>query len=154
MDGKLMDYLEVKKLEKMPTKKELIATIARLINQVRPPRGRLPPPHPAAPHPGHGQAAHLPWGCPVALRGPADCTPAATDRQRSTVQLQSPAAAPPLSTCSPPPPPQVPTKVARGINQVPTKLAYGVKALADGDDNKELKVGGCQGDQGSESAAQ
>jgi len=34
----------------------------------------------------------------------------------------------------------VPTKVARGINQVPTKLAYGVKALADGDDNKELKV--------------
>lgn len=35
---------------------------------------------------------------------------------------------------------QVPTKVARGINQVPTKLAYGVKALADGDDNKELKV--------------
>lgn len=38
--------------------------------------------------------------------------------------------------------PQVPTKVARGINQVPTKLAYGVKALADGDDNKELKVWG------------
>jgi len=36
----------------------------------------------------------------------------------------------------------VPTKVARGINQVPTKLAYGVKALADGDDNKELKVWG------------
>lgn len=35
MDGKLMDYLEVKKLEKLPTKKELIATIARLINQVR-----------------------------------------------------------------------------------------------------------------------
>ncbi|PRW56141.1 50S ribosomal L10 [Chlorella sorokiniana] len=67
MDGKLMDYLEVKKLEKLPTKLELIATIARLINQV-------------------------------------------------------------------------PTKVARGINQVPTKLAYGVKALADGDDNKELKV--------------
>ncbi|KAL4420085.1 hypothetical protein ABPG77_004350 [Micractinium sp. CCAP 211/92] len=67
MDGKLMDYLEVKKLEKMPTKLELIATIARLINQV-------------------------------------------------------------------------PTKVARGINQVPSKLAYGVKALADGDDNKELKV--------------
>jgi large subunit ribosomal protein L10 len=36
---------------------------------------------------------------------------------------------------------QVPTKVARGINQVPTKLAYGVKALADGDDNKEAVVG-------------
>lgn len=35
---------------------------------------------------------------------------------------------------------QVPTKVARGINQVPTKLAYGVKALADGDDNKEQLV--------------
>jgi large subunit ribosomal protein L10 len=34
----------------------------------------------------------------------------------------------------------VPTKVARGINQVPTKLAYGVKALADGDDNKEQLV--------------
>lgn len=63
-----MDYLEVKKLEKLPTKQELIATIARLINQV-------------------------------------------------------------------------PTKVARGINQVPTKLAYGVKALADGDDNKEAVVG-------------
>ena len=63
-----MDYVAVKKLESMPTKLELIATIARLINQV-------------------------------------------------------------------------PTKVARGINQVPTKLAYGVKALADGDDNKELVVG-------------
>ncbi|EFN58789.1 hypothetical protein CHLNCDRAFT_48119 [Chlorella variabilis] len=68
MDGTLMDYVAVKKLESMPTKLELIATIARLINQV-------------------------------------------------------------------------PTKVARGINQVPTKLAYGVKALADGDDNKELVVG-------------
>lgn len=67
MDGKLMGYLEVKKLQSMPTKLELIATIARLINQV-------------------------------------------------------------------------PTKVARGINQVPTKLAYGVKALADGDDNKEQLV--------------
>lgn len=36
---------------------------------------------------------------------------------------------------------QVPTKVAISINQVPTKLAYGVKALADGDDNKDLIVG-------------
>ena len=48
-----------------------------------------------------------------------------------------------LLSCPPPPPPaplQVPTKVARGINQVPTKLAYGVKALADGDDNKEQMV--------------
>jgi large subunit ribosomal protein L10 len=35
----------------------------------------------------------------------------------------------------------VPTKVAISIKQVPTKLAYGIKALADGDDNKELKVG-------------
>jgi len=35
MDGKFLEYLEVKKLEKMPTKLELIATIARLINQVR-----------------------------------------------------------------------------------------------------------------------
>jgi hypothetical protein len=34
MDGKLMGYLEVKKLQSMPTKLELIATIARLINQV------------------------------------------------------------------------------------------------------------------------
>ncbi|PSC71630.1 50S ribosomal L10 [Micractinium conductrix] len=67
MDGKGLDYVAVKKLESMPTKLELIATIARLINQV-------------------------------------------------------------------------PTKVARGINQVPTKLAYGVKALADGDDNKEQMV--------------
>ena len=39
MDGKLMDYAQVKKLEKMPTKLELIATIARLINQVRRARG-------------------------------------------------------------------------------------------------------------------
>ena len=36
---------------------------------------------------------------------------------------------------------QVPTKVAVAIKQVPTKLAFGIKALADGDDNKELKVG-------------
>jgi large subunit ribosomal protein L10 len=36
---------------------------------------------------------------------------------------------------------QVPTNVAISINQVPTKLAYGVKALADGDDNKEAIVG-------------
>lgn len=35
---------------------------------------------------------------------------------------------------------QVPTKLAVSINQVPTKLAYGVKALADGDENKEAKV--------------
>lgn len=35
MDGKAIDYLAVKSLEKMPTKLELIATIARLINQVR-----------------------------------------------------------------------------------------------------------------------
>ncbi len=27
------------------------------------------------------------------------------------------------------------------IKQVPTKLAYGIKALADGDDNKDLLVG-------------
>ena len=36
--------------------------------------------------------------------------------------------------------PQVPTKLARGINQVPTKLAYGVKALADGDDDTSKTV--------------
>jgi large subunit ribosomal protein L10 len=36
MDGQLLDYVAVKNLEKMPTKLELIATIARLINQVRP----------------------------------------------------------------------------------------------------------------------
>lgn len=36
---------------------------------------------------------------------------------------------------------QVPTKVAVAIKQVPVKLAYGIKALADGDDNKELLVG-------------
>ena len=34
MDGKMLNYLEVKKLENLPTKLELIATIARLINQV------------------------------------------------------------------------------------------------------------------------
>ena len=36
---------------------------------------------------------------------------------------------------------QVPTKVAVAIKQVPVKLAYGIKALADGDENKDLKVG-------------
>ena len=36
---------------------------------------------------------------------------------------------------------QVPTRVAVAIKQVPVKLAYGIKALADGDDNKELLVG-------------
>lgn len=41
----------------------------------------------------------------------------------------------------PPTSPQVPTKVARSINQVPARVAYGVKALADGDDNKEAVVG-------------
>lgn len=68
MDGKLMERQETLGLEKMPTKLELITTIARLIKQV-------------------------------------------------------------------------PTKVAVSINQIPTKLAYGVKALADGDDNKDLIVG-------------
>ena len=36
MDGKLLNYLEVKKLETLPTKQDLIATIARLINQASP----------------------------------------------------------------------------------------------------------------------
>jgi len=36
---------------------------------------------------------------------------------------------------------KVPTKVAVAIKQVPVKLAYGIKALADGDENKDLKVG-------------
>lgn len=36
---------------------------------------------------------------------------------------------------------QVPTKVAISVKQIPTKLVYGVKALADGDDNKDLIVG-------------
>ena len=35
MSGKALSYEEVKRLEKLPTKKELIATIARLIQQVR-----------------------------------------------------------------------------------------------------------------------
>ena len=35
---------------------------------------------------------------------------------------------------------QVPTKIAVSIQQVPTKVAFGVKALADGDDNKEAIV--------------
>ena len=34
----------------------------------------------------------------------------------------------------------MPTKVAVSIKQVPTKVALGVKALADGDDNKEALV--------------
>jgi len=34
MDGKALDYAAVKRLEKLPTKKELIATIARLIKMV------------------------------------------------------------------------------------------------------------------------
>lgn len=37
--------------------------------------------------------------------------------------------------------PQVPTKLARGINAVPLKVAYGVKALADGDDDTSKVVG-------------
>lgn len=68
MDGRLMERKEALGLEKMPTKLQLLTTIARLIKQV-------------------------------------------------------------------------PTNVAISINQVPTKLAYGVKALADGDDNKEAIVG-------------
>lgn len=36
---------------------------------------------------------------------------------------------------------QVPTRVAVAIKQVPVKLAYGIRALADGDDNKDLLVG-------------
>jgi hypothetical protein len=34
-DGQALDYAGVMKLEKMPTKLELIATVARLIKQVR-----------------------------------------------------------------------------------------------------------------------
>ena len=36
---------------------------------------------------------------------------------------------------------QVPTRVAVAIKQVPVKLAYGIKALADGDENKDILVG-------------
>ena len=35
MEKQLLDMVGFKKLEKMPTKIELIATIARLLNQVR-----------------------------------------------------------------------------------------------------------------------
>ena len=35
---------------------------------------------------------------------------------------------------------QVPTKLAVSIKMVPTKVALGVKALADGDDNKQAVV--------------
>jgi len=35
MENQLLDMVAFKKLEKMPTKLELIATIARLLNQVR-----------------------------------------------------------------------------------------------------------------------
>ena len=35
MENQLLDMVAFKKLEKMPTKLELIATIARLINQVQ-----------------------------------------------------------------------------------------------------------------------
>lgn len=34
MDNRVLDMVAFKKLEKMPTKTELIATIARLLNQV------------------------------------------------------------------------------------------------------------------------
>ena len=37
--------------------------------------------------------------------------------------------------------PQVPTKVAVSVKAVPRKLAYSIKALADGDENKDLLVG-------------
>lgn len=36
---------------------------------------------------------------------------------------------------------QVPTKLAIAIKLVPTKLAVATKQLADGDDNKEAKIG-------------
>ncbi len=36
---------------------------------------------------------------------------------------------------------QVPTKVAVAIKQVPVKVAYGIKALADGDEDKQKLVG-------------
>ncbi|KAL3158811.1 Plastid ribosomal protein L10, imported to chloroplast, large ribosomal subunit [Trebouxia sp. C0010 RCD-2024] len=67
MENQLMDLAAFKRLEKMPTKIELIATIARLLNQV-------------------------------------------------------------------------PRKIAVSIKQVPAKVAFGVKALADGDDNKDAIV--------------
>jgi len=67
MENQPMDLAAFKRLEKMPTKIELIATIARLLNQV-------------------------------------------------------------------------PTKIAVSIKQIPTKVVYGVKALADGDDNKDAIV--------------
>lgn len=35
---------------------------------------------------------------------------------------------------------QVPRKIAVSIKQVPAKVAFGVKALADGDDNKDAIV--------------
>lgn len=40
MGGKVLSYEDVKRLEKLPTKKELIATIARLIKQVSRAAGR------------------------------------------------------------------------------------------------------------------
>lgn len=35
---------------------------------------------------------------------------------------------------------QVPRKIAISIKQIPTKVAFGVKALADGDDNKDAII--------------
>ena len=140
MDRKFLDYVAVKKLESMPTKLELIATIARLINQVgrwglRLPLGcscswhSLPCWGSDASPPRRGnRGAHCPWTRLRRVLSPA-----------SFLLIPPPSPHPPNPPTSPRPP-QVPTKLARGINQVPTKLAYGVKALADGDDDTSKAV--------------
>ena len=171
MDGKGLDYVAVKKLESMPTKLELIATIARLINQVgcfcrsmlmtlchkhRHVQFSIMGTRVGSKRGGCSGGGKAPGGadggglCPHA---PPPCVLAhiGQDTHRGEPPLPPPLLLAPMPpglhpqqcTPAPPPPPaplQVPTKVARGINQVPTKLAYGVKALADGDDNKEQMV--------------
>ena len=132
MDGKALDYLAVKRLEKLPTKQELYATIARLLNQVRPAYAG-----PAAAAPRRAAAASSAWPC---------CASRPCPRQRALPAHVGPTLLtplPPLPTAAtrPHPPRQLPTKVARGINAVPSKVAYGVKALADGDDDKSKVVG-------------
>lgn len=110
-----MDLAAFKRLEKMPTKIELIATIARLLNQVY----TLPGLYVLS-------ALHCVVTTVVSCKSVAvqgccqQCLECVCSRYMCMLQ--------------------VPTKIAVSIKQVPTKVVYGVKALADGDDNKDAIV--------------
>lgn len=112
-----MDLAAFKRLEKMPTKIELIATIARLLNQVYtlPALHALSALHSIDTTMVSCKSCCLCWR--VCCQQSLECT-------FSGICCML----------------QVPTKIAVSIKQVPTKVVYGVKALADGDDNKDAIV--------------